>query len=90
MDTFLGPLGARLYLVRRSMRCIWGGGLTGKETLTRAFTVINKRALFSFPEFCFSSPLVITMFLSGKPKGVGQDQSSFHLCIQITSKLLKL
>ena len=40
--------------------------------------------------FCFSSPLVITMFLSGKPKGVGQGRSSFHLCTQITSKLLKL
>ena len=66
------------------------GGLIGKETLVRAFTVINKRALFSFPECCFSSPLVITMFLSGKPKGVEQGRSSFHLCTQITSKLLKL
>ena len=66
------------------------GDLIGKETLIRAFTVINKRALFSFPEFCFSSPLVITMFLSGKPKGVGQGQSSFQLWIKITSKILKL
>ena len=85
-DTSLGPLGARFYLVR----WIWGGGLIGKETLIRAFTVISKRALLSFPECCFSSPLVITMFLSGKPKGVGQGRSSFHLFIQITSKLLKL
>lgn len=65
-------------------------GTYWKGTVIRAFTVINKRALLSFPECCFSSPLVITMFLSGKPKGVGQSRSSFHLCIQITSKLLKL
>jgi len=67
-----------------------GWGTYWKGNSNSSIYSYQQESPFSFPEFCFSSPLVITLFLSGKPKGVGQGQSSFHVCIQITSKLLKL